>query len=315
MSATLFPPIEPYAQGTLHTEDGHHIYWECCGNPAGKPAIFLHGGPGSGCSTDHRRLFDPQKYNVLLFDQRGCGRSYPHASLENNTTWHLVQDMERLRQEKLKADKMLVFGGSWGSTLALAYAQTHPEHVSELIVRGIFMARPEELHWFYQEGASRLFPDIWEQYLAPIPKEEHGDLITAYHKRLTGDDPAVQLRAAHAWSQWESNTITLLPSQHHLDAKSSDKAALAFARIENHYFMNQGFLEPDQLLKNAHRLHGIPGVIVQGRYDVCTPAHTAWQLHRAWPQAEFHMVADAGHAYDEPGILARLLAATQKFAI
>ncbi|ASR88411.1 MULTISPECIES: prolyl aminopeptidase [Alcaligenes] len=315
MSATLFPPIEPYAQGTLHTEDGHHIYWECCGNPAGKPAIFLHGGPGSGCSTDHRRLFDPQKYNVLLFDQRGCGRSYPHASLENNTTWHLVQDMERLRQEKLKADKMLVFGGSWGSTLALAYAQTHPEHVSELIVRGIFMARPEELRWFYQEGASRLFPDIWEQYLAPIPKEEHGDLITAYHKRLTGDDPAVQLRAAHAWSQWESNTITLLPSQHHLDAKSSDKAALAFARIENHYFMNQGFLEPDQLLKNAHRLHGIPGVIVQGRYDVCTPAHTAWQLHRAWPQAEFHMVADAGHAYDEPGILARLLAATQKFAI
>lgn len=315
MSATLFPPIEPYAQGTLHTDDGHHIYWECCGNPAGKPAIFLHGGPGSGCSADHRRLFDPQKYNVLLFDQRGCGRSYPHASLENNTTWHLVQDMERLRKEKLKADKMLVFGGSWGSTLALAYAQTHPEHVSELIVRGIFMARPEELHWFYQEGASRLFPDIWEQYLAPIPKEEHGNLITAYHKRLTGDDPAVQLRAAHAWSQWESNTITLLPSQNHLDAKSSDKAALAFARIENHYFMNRGFLEPDQLLKNAHRLHGIPGVIVQGRYDVCTPAHTAWQLHRAWPQAEFHMVADAGHAYDEPGILARLLAATQKFAI
>lgn len=315
MSATLFPPIEPYAQGTLHTDDGHHIYWECCGNPAGKPAIFLHGGPGSGCSADHRRLFDPQKYNVLLFDQRGCGRSYPHASLENNTTWHLVQDMERLRKEKLKADKMLVFGGSWGSTLALAYAQTHPEHVSELIVRGIFMARPEELHWFYQEGASRLFPDIWEQYLAPIPKEEHGDLITAYHKRLTGDDPAVQLRAAHAWSQWESNTITLLLSQNHLDAKSSDKAALAFARIENHYFMNRGFLEPDQLLKNAHRLHGIPGVIVQGRYDVCTPAHTAWQLHRAWPQAEFHMVADAGHAYDEPGILARLLAATQKFAI
>ncbi|KVX06789.1 proline iminopeptidase [Alcaligenes faecalis] len=315
MSATLFPPIEPYAQGTLHTDDGHHIYWECCGNPAGKPAIFLHGGPGSGCSADHRRLFDPQKYNVLLFDQRGCGRSYPHASLENNTTWHLVQDMERLRKEKLKADKMLVFGGSWGSTLALAYAQTHPEHVSELIVRGIFMARPEELHWFYQEGASRLFPDIWEQYLAPIPKEEHGDLITAYHKRLTGDDPAVQLRAAHAWSQWESNTITLLLSQNHLDAKSSDKAALAFARIENHYFMNRGFLEPDQLLKNAHRLHDIPGVIVQGRYDVCTPAHTAWQLHRAWPQAEFHMVADAGHAYDEPGILARLLAATQKFAI
>lgn len=315
MSATLFPPIEPYAQGTLHTDDGHHIYWECCGNPEGKPAIFLHGGPGSGCSTDHRRLFDPQKYNVLLFDQRGCGRSYPHASLDNNTTWHLLGDMERLRKEKLKADKMLVFGGSWGSTLALAYAQTHPEHVSELIVRGIFMARPEELHWFYQEGASRLFPDIWENYVAPIPEDERHDLIGAYHRRLTGDDPAVQLRAAHSWSQWESNTITLLPSDSHLNAKSSDRAALAFARIENHYFMNKGFLEPDQLLKNAHRLHGIKGVIVQGRYDVCTPAHTAWQLHRAWPQAEFHMVADAGHAYDEPGILAQLLNATQKFAI
>ena len=315
MSATLFPPIEPYAQGTLHTDDGHHIYWECCGNPEGKPAIFLHGGPGSGCSTDHRRLFDPQKYNVLLFDQRGCGRSYPHASLDNNTTWHLIGDMERLRKEKLKADKMLVFGGSWGSTLALAYAQTHPEHVSELIVRGIFMARPEELHWFYQEGASRLFPDIWENYVAPIPEDERHDLIGAYHRRLTGDDPAVQLRAAHSWSQWESNTITLLPSDSHLIAKSSDRAALAFARIENHYFMNKGFLEPDQLLKNAHRLHGIKGVIVQGRYDVCTPAHTAWQLHRAWPQAEFHMVADAGHAYDEPGILAQLLNATQKFAI
>ncbi|HRL22115.1 MAG TPA: prolyl aminopeptidase [Alcaligenes sp.] len=315
MNARLYPPIEPYSQGILHTDDGHHIYWELCGNPQGKPAIFLHGGPGSGCSSDHRRLFDPQKYNVLLFDQRGCGRSYPHASLENNTTWHLVADIERLRQEKLKADKVLVFGGSWGSTLGLAYAQAHPEHVSELIVRGIFMARPQELRWFYQEGASQLFPDLWERYLAPIPEDERHDLITAYHKRLTGEDTAVQLRAAHAWSSWESSTITLLPSQLHLDAHSTDKAALAFARIENHYFMHNGFLEPDQLLKNAHRLHGIAGVIVQGRYDVCTPAHTAWQLHRAWPQAEFHMVPDAGHAYDEPGILARLLDATRKFAI
>ena len=315
MNARLYPPIEPYAQGILHTDDGHHIYWELCGHPQGKPAIFLHGGPGSGCSVDHRRLFDPQKYNVLLFDQRGCGRSYPHASLENNTTWHLVADIEHLRQEKLKADKALLFGGSWGSTLALAYAQTHPEHVSELVVRGIFMARPQELHWFYQEGASQLFPDLWERYLAPIPEDERHDLITAYHQRLTGDNPAEQLRAAHAWSQWESSTITLLPSQAHMDALSTDKAALAFARIENHYFMHHGFLEPDQLLKNAHRLHGIPGVIVQGRYDVCTPAHTAWQLHRAWPQAEFHMVPDAGHAYDEPGILAQLLNATQKFAI
>ncbi|TFL15288.1 prolyl aminopeptidase [Pusillimonas caeni] len=310
----MYPPIEPYRHGLLDTGDGHQIYWELCGNPQGKPAVFLHGGPGSGCSPAHRRLFDPSRYKVLLFDQRGCGRSLPHACLEDNTTWHLVADIERLRTEILQAEQALVFGGSWGSTLALAYAQAHPQRVSALIVRGIFTVRREELLWFYQEGASWLFPDVWERYLAPIPPEERHDLMAAYRKRLTSPDPEVQLQAAHAWSQWEDHTITLLPSPAHSQSHSDDRSALAFARIENHYFVNQGFMEEGQLLRDAHRLHGIPGVIVQGRYDACTPMRTAWELHRAWPQAEFHVVDDAGHAFDEPGILAQLLAATDKFA-
>jgi proline iminopeptidase len=310
----LYPEIQPYAHGFLNTGDGHQVYWELCGNPDGKPAIFLHGGPGSGCSPAHRQLFNPERYNVLLFDQRGCGRSSPHASLENNTTWHLVADMERLRDEVLKADRMLVFGGSWGSTLGLAYAQTHPQRVSALIVRGIFTVRQEELRWFYQEGASWLFPDYWEDYLAPIPEDQRGDLINAYHRILTGKDRQAQLAAAHAWTQWESHTITLLPNAAHLQAHAADDSALAFARIENHYFVNQGFMEEGQLLRNAHLLHDIPGVIVQGRYDACTPAHTAWALHKAWPQAEFHLVDDAGHAFDEPGILEHLLAATDRYS-
>jgi len=310
----MYPEIEPYQQGFLDTEDGHHIYWELCGNPAGKPAVFLHGGPGSGCSPRHRRLFNPERYNVLLFDQRGCGRSTPHANLENNTTWHLVADIERLRTEVLDAEQCLVFGGSWGSTLALAYAQTHPQRVSELIVRGIFTMRREELLWFYQQGASWLFPDLWEDYLAPIPEDERGDMIAAYRKRLTSADSQAQLRAAHAWSQWESRTITLLPSAEHQQSHASDASALAFARIENHYFVHNGFMEEGQLLRDAHKLRDIPGVIVQGRYDVCTPAHSAWDLHRAWPQAEFYLVDDAGHAFDEPGILTELLAATDKFS-
>ncbi len=310
----MYPPVQPYRQGMLETGDGHQVYWELCGNPQGKPAVFLHGGPGSGCSPAHRRLFDPARYKVLLFDQRGCGRSLPHASLENNTTWHLVADIERLRSEILQAEQALVFGGSWGSTLALAYAQTHPQRVSALIVRGIFTVRREELLWFYQEGASWLFPDVWERYLAPIPPEERHDLMAAYRKRLTSPDPQVQLQAAHAWSQWEDHTITLLPSPAHSQSHSDDRAALAFARIENHYFVNQGFMEEGQLLRDAHKLHGIPGVIVQGRYDACTPMRTAWELHRAWPQAEFHVVDDAGHAFDEPGNLAQLLAATDKFS-
>ena len=311
---SLYPEIQPYSSGHLDTGDGHQVYWEICGNPKGKPAVFLHGGPGSGCSPKHRRLFDPDKYRVLLFDQRGCGRSRPHASLDNNTTWHLVADIERLRAV-MGVEQWLVFGGSWGSTLALAYAETHPERVSELVVRGIFTLRRKELLWYYQDGASWMFPDLWEQFLEPIPAGERHDLMAAYHKRLTGADRAEQLRCAKAWSVWEGSTITLLPNRDHAAAHADDHFALAFSRIENHYFVNAGFFDADdQLLRDAHKLRRIPGVIVQGRYDVCTPAVTAWDLHRAWPEAAFHMVDDAGHAFDEPGILDHLIAATDRFA-
>ncbi|MGX5659755.1 prolyl aminopeptidase [Castellaniella ginsengisoli] len=310
----MYPEIEPYAQGFMDAGHGHRVYWELCGNPQGRPVVFLHGGPGAGCSPTHRRLFDPERYNILLFDQRGCGRSTPSAEIEHNTTWDLIADIERLRTEVLHAERMVVFGGSWGSTLALAYAETHPERVSALIVRGIFLLRQAELRWFYQEGASWLFPDLWEDYLAPIPEAERDDLMAAYRRRLTGDDPQAQLRAAHAWTQWESHTITLLPNPAHHQAHAADQAALAFARIENHYFVNRGFMEEGQLLRDAHKLARIPGVIIQGRYDACTPARSAWDLHRAWPQAEFHMIPDAGHAFDEPGILKQLLAATDRYA-
>nr|WP_168736293.1 prolyl aminopeptidase [Burkholderia sp. Tr-862] len=309
----VYPPIEPYAHGHLDTGDGHHIYWERCGNPSGKPAVFLHGGPGAGCSPDHRRLFDPERYDILLFDQRGCGRSTPHASLDNNTTWDLVADIERLR-EMTGAEQWLVFGGSWGSALALAYAQTHPQRVSELVVRGIFTMRRAELLWYYQEGASWLFPDLWEEFLAPIPEAERGDLMAAYHRRLTGDDEAAKLEAARAWSLWEGRTITLLPDPALAAHFADGRYALAFARIENHYFVNRGFVDEGQLLRDAHRLAGIPGVIVQGRYDIATPARTAWDLAKAWPDATFEIVPDAGHAYNEPGILKALLAATDRFA-
>lgn len=310
----MYPAIEPYAYGHMDVDHGHQVYWELCGNPDGRPVVFLHGGPGAGCSPAHRRLFDPERYKILLFDQRGCGRSTPSASIEHNTTWDLVADIERLRTGILDADQMVVFGGSWGSTLALAYAQTHPERVHALIVRGIFLLRRAELLWFYQEGASWLFPDLWEKYQAPIPEAERDDMMAAYRRRLTGEDPQARLEAAHAWTQWESNTITLLPDPAHQQAHTSDEAALAFARIENHYFVNAGFMDEGQLLANAHRLADIPGVIVQGRYDVCTPARSAWELHQAWPQADFHLIPDAGHAFDEPGILAQLIAATDRYA-
>jgi len=311
--AELYPPIEPFETGMLDTGDGHQVYWERCGNPKGKPAVFLHGGPGSGCSPDHRRLFDPAKYCVTLFDQRGCGRSTPHASLEANTTWHLVADIERLR-EMSGAQRWLVFGGSWGSTLALAYAQKHPQQVSELVLRGIFTLRREELHWFYQEGASWLFPDEWEHFVAPIAPQDRHDLMGAYRRILTGPDDAARTNAAVAWSHWEGRTITLLPDPEITASHDDARFALAFARIENHYFVNHGFFDEGQLLRDAHKLHGIPGVIVQGRYDACTPVKTAWELHRAWPQAEFHLIPDAGHAYKEPGILDRLIRATDAFA-
>lgn len=310
---TLYPPIEPFQTGMLDTGEGHQIYWELCGNPQGKPAVFLHGGPGAGCSADHRRLFDPERYCVLLFDQRGCGRSKPHAHLENNTTWHLVADIERLRT-LLGVEQWVVFGGSWGSSLSLAYAQTHPQRVSALILRGIFTVRREELLWYYQEGASKLFPDLWESYLEPIPESERGDLMAAYRKRLTGPDRQAQIDAARAWSLWEGQTITLLPDPAAKLKYGDGEYALAFARIENHYFVHDGWLEEGQLIRDAHKLKGIPGVIVQGRYDMACPAKTAWELHRAWPEADFHMVEGAGHAYNEPGVLELLLAATDRFA-
>ena len=311
--AQLYPAIEPFKSGMLDVGDGHQVYWELCGNPSGKPAVFLHGGPGSGCNPDHRRLFNPENYCVMLFDQRGCGRSTPHASLEANTTWHLVADMEKLRS-LVGAQSWLVFGGSWGSTLALAYAQMYPQRVRELVLRGIFTARPEELHWYYQEGASWAFPDEWEHFVAPIPLEERSDLMGAFHRRLTGTDLDAQLKAAVAWSRWEGHTVTLLPDATLDEAHSDPHFALAFSRIENHYFMNKGFLEDQQLLRDASKLNGIPGVIVQGRYDMVCPVKTAWELHKAWPEAKFQLINNAGHSYKEPGILDALIRATDELS-
>lgn len=310
---SLYPPIEPYATGMLDTGDGHQVYYERVGTPGGKPAVFLHGGPGGGCSPEHRRLFDPALYDVLLFDQRGCGRSAPHASLENNTTWHLVADIERLR-DLVGASQWLVFGGSWGSTLALAYAETHPERVSELVLRGIYTCTKPELDWFYQFGVSQMFPDKWERFVALIPEAERGDMLAAYHRRLTGADPELQVAAARAWSLYEGEVITLLPEPRLTAQHDDGHFALAFARIETHYFVHGCWLEPDQLLREAPRLADIPGTIVHGRYDMPCPAHYAWALHKALPQMDFHLVEGAGHAYSEPGILSRLIEATDRYA-
>ncbi|MGQ0589006.1 MAG: prolyl aminopeptidase [Sphingosinicella sp.] len=309
----LYPPIEPWRTGMLDVGDGHRLYWEQCGNPDGKPVVFLHGGPGAGCSPDHRRQFDPARYNILLFDQRGCGRSTPYASLEANTTWHLVADIERLR-EMAGHEQWMVYGGSWGSTLGLAYAQSHPERTTELILRGIFTFRRTELDWLYTYGASEIFPDKWEEFLALIPEAERGDLVAAYHRRLTGDDKEAQLAAAKAWSKWEAETVTLLPHPEVIEEFTGDEFAVAIARIENHYMINRGWLEEGQLIASAGRLSDIPGVIVQGRYDCCTPPSAAWDLHRAWPEAELVIVPDGGHLYNEPGVLDGLIRATDRFA-
>ncbi|MCA1197015.1 prolyl aminopeptidase [Sphingomonas sp. R647] len=309
----LYPEIEPYASGMLDVGDGHQLYYERVGTPGAKPAIFLHGGPGGGFAASHRRLFDPARYDVLLFDQRGCGRSTPHAGLEDNTTWHLVADMERLR-ELVGAEQWLVFGGSWGSTLGLAYAQTHPERVSALVLRGIFTVSRAEIDWFYRFGVSEVFPEKYARLQAPIPEAERGDLVAAYRRRLTGDDAAAQIEAAQAWTRWECETSTLLPNAA-LDALWRDERyALAFARIENHYFTHGAWLEDGQLLRDAGRLRGIPGVIVHGRYDLPCPATYAYALHSVWPEAEFHLIDGAGHAYSEPGILDQLIRATDRFA-
>jgi proline iminopeptidase len=309
----LYPPIEPYQTGLLDVGDGHSLYWERCGTAGAKPVVFLHGGPGAGCSPDHRRQFDPARYDILLFDQRGCGRSTPHASLEANTTWHLVEDIERLR--KLSGVKRwMVYGGSWGSTLGLAYSQTHPHRVTELVLRGIFTFRQTELDWLYRFGASEIYPDRWPDFLAPIPEEERGDLVIAYQRRLTSDDPALRLAAAKAWSQWEAETVTLLRDPAMIEEFTEDEHAVAIARIENHYMVHKGWLEEGQLLRNADRLRAIPGVIVQGRYDMCTPPATAWELHKVWPEAELNIIPDGGHLFNEPGVLDALVRATDRFA-
>ncbi|WP_426754476.1 prolyl aminopeptidase [Myxococcus sp. Y35] len=310
---SLYPPLEPFRAGRLPVSGGHELYFEESGNPRGKPVLFVHGGPGGGTDPRQRRFFDPSAYRIILFDQRGCGRSTPHASLEENTTWHLVADMERLR-EHLGIAKWQLFGGSWGSTLSLAYAQTHPERVTELVLRGIFLLRKQEIDWFYQCGASALFPDAWEYYLEPIPIEERGDLLAAYHRRLMGADVKAQQEAARAWSAWEGRTSCLYPNAELVARNSGDAFALAFARIECHYFVNRGFLRCDtQLLDDVHRIRHIPAVIVQGRYDVVCPPESAWALHKAWPEAEFILVPDAGHSANEPGNTSALVEATDRF--
>ncbi|MFN7104650.1 MAG: prolyl aminopeptidase [Pseudorhizobium sp.] len=309
----FYPEIEPYESGHLDVGDGHRIYWERFGTKGAKPAVFLHGGPGGATGPNNRRLFDPALYDVMMFDQRGCGKSTPHASIEANTTWYLVADIEHLRA-MMGVEQWLVFGGSWGSTLALAYAETHPERVSELLLRGVYTLTKAELDWYYQFGVSEMFPDKFERFQAPIPENERHEMMAAYRRRLTGDDRAEQLRAALAWSLWEGETITLLPNPAYSGTFEDADFALAFARIENHYFVHAGWLEEGQLLRDAHKLKDIPGVIIHGRYDMPCPAKYAWQLAKAWPKADFHLIEGAGHAYLEPGILDQLIRATDRFA-
>ncbi|HEX5650073.1 MAG TPA: prolyl aminopeptidase [Steroidobacteraceae bacterium] len=310
----LYPEIEPYRSGRLRVSPVHEVYWEESGNPNGKPALFVHGGPGAGADVRSRRFFDPRRYRIVLFDQRGCGRSRPHASLEDNTTWHLVADIEALRKH-LGIERWLVFGGSWGSTLSLAYAQAHPKRVTELVLRGIFMLRDWEIHWFYQHGANALFPDRWEHYLAAIPKAERHDLVQAFYKRLTSRNRATQLKAAKAWAVWEGSTSYLHVNEKNIENWNADDFAIAVARIECHYFVNQGFFErEDQLLRGVRRIRHIPAVIVQGRYDVVCPMRSAWDLHRAWPEADLRVVPDAGHSALEPGNTHELVSATDRFA-
>jgi proline iminopeptidase len=310
---SLYDPIEPYDQGRLAVSQVHTLYYEQCGNPEGQPVVFLHGGPGGGLVADYRRYFDPKAYRVVLFDQRGSGQSTPHANLEDNTTWHLVADIERLR-EHLGVENWMVFGGSWGSTLALAYSQTHPSRVRSLVLRGIFLCRSKEIRWFYQEGASAIFPDVWQAYLAAIPAEERGDMLSAYHRRLTSPDEVVRLEAARAWSVWEGSTSKLFPDPALIDHFAEPQMALALARIECHYFIHKAFFETDDyLIANVNQIRGIPSVIVQGRYDVVCPMMSAWELHQAWPEADLRIIADAGHSAGEPGIIDALVDATDGF--
>lgn len=310
---TLYPNIEPYHSGFLAVDERHTLYFEECGNPAGKPVVILHGGPGAGCNPKMRQFHDPSRYRIILFDQRGSGRSTPHTELIDNTTWDLVADIEKLRNY-FGVDAWQVFGGSWGSTLALAYAQTHPERVTELVLRGIFMLRRWELEWFYQSGAHRLYPEPWQPYLEHIPEAERGDMMMAYHKRLTSDDDAVRLAAAQAWAVWEGATSYLLQDPNYLDSHEDPQFALSFACIENHYFINKGFFEvDDQLLRDVHKIRHIPCVIVHGRYDVVCPVQNAWDLHQAWPEAKLIITPSSGHSALETGNIDALVEATDLF--
>lgn len=310
----LFPDIKPYATHRLPVDTPHELYIEECGNVKGLPVLFVHGGPGAGCEEYHRRFFDPDLYRIILFDQRGAGRSTPHASLDNNTTWHLVADMETIRKY-LGISRWVLFGGSWGSTLSLVYAETHPERVLGLILRGIFLCRPWEIRWFYQEGANRVFPDHWQEFIALIPEAERHDLLQAHYRRLTGEDEIARMASAKAWSLWEGRAATLLPNRRVVDFFGSPRTALSLACIEAHYFAHHTFLEPDHILRNAHRLNDIPGTIVQGRYDIVCPIQSAWELARAWPAAAFEIIPDAGHSATEQGIVNALVRATIKMAV
>lgn len=309
----LYPAIQPYTSHRLRVDALHELYLEECGDARGIPILFVHGGPGAGCEETHRRFFDPNIYRIILFDQRGAGRSTPHASLEHNTTQHLVADMEKIR-EHLGIDRWVLFGGSWGSTLSLVYAETHPSRVRGLILRGIFLCRPWEIRWFYQQGAHHVFPDYWQEFIASIPEAERSELVRAHYRRLTGADEVARMASAKAWSVWEGRTSTLLPNKHVVDFFGAPRTALSLARIEAHYFMHDSFLRPDEILSNAARLDGIPGVIIHGRYDMVCPLQNAWDLQRAWPQARLEIIPGAGHSAFEPGILNALVQATVDMA-
>lgn len=310
---TLYPAIEPYETGMLDVGEGHSLYYERVGTPGAKPAVFLHGGPGGGMAPDHRRQWDPELYDVLLFDQRGCGKSLPFAEIEYNDTWRIVEDIERLR-DMCGHEKWQAFGGSWGSTLALAYAQKYPERVSELVLRGVFLARQQEKSWLYGYGASEIMAEQWDQFTGIIPEAERGDLVRAYNERLTSDDEATRLEAAREWSLWEGHVATLLPNEELLDSFGDPAKAVPFARICAKFFLENFFLEENELLNNVDKLAGIPGIIVQGRHDICTPPGAAWALKKAWPEAEFWIVHDAGHSAGEPGIIDGLVRATDSLA-